>query len=52
MQDAAGADDGNVNSGPYFRYDDAARAIRSQMPACFCTFDNDGRSTQGLGYFS
>ena len=25
-------DDGNVNSGPYFRYDDAARAIRSQMP--------------------
>ena len=52
MQDPAGTDDRDVDGSADFRHDETARTVSSQMPACFCTFDDDGRSTQGLGYFS
>ena len=52
MQYPAGTDDRDVNGSADFRHDEAARTVGPQMPACFSSFDDDGRSTQGLGYFS
>ena len=46
VKNAACADDGNVDSFPHFRHDEPARAVGSQMPACFCPLYDDGSSTR------
>ena len=43
---------GNIDGFPHFRHDEPARAVGSQMPACFCPLYDDGSSTQGLGYLA
>ena len=52
MENAAGTDDRNIYGSAYFRHNEPAGTVRSQMPACFCAFYDDSGSTEVLGYFS